>query len=30
MASQNGGHISKSEQTVLNQQENSVSRQIGK
>lgn len=30
MASQNGGHITKSEQTVLNQQENAVSRQIGK
>jgi hypothetical protein len=29
MASQNGGHITKSEQRVLNQQENSVSRQIG-
>lgn len=30
MASQNGGHIAKSEQKVLNQQENAVSRQIGK
>ena len=30
MASQNGGHITKSEQTVLNQQENAVSKQIGK
>jgi len=30
MASQNGGHIAKSEQHVLNQQENAVSRQIGK
>ncbi|SFA96964.1 hypothetical protein SAMN04515620_11052 [Collimonas sp. OK607] len=30
MAKQNGGHITKSEQTVLNQQENGVSRQIGK
>jgi len=30
MASQNGGHITKSEQRVLNQQENAVSRQIGK
>ena len=29
MASQNGGHITKSEQKVLNQQENSVSKQIG-
>jgi hypothetical protein len=29
MASQNGGHITKSEQRVLNQQENGVSRQIG-
>ena len=29
MASQNGGHITKSEQKVLNQQENAVSRQIG-
>jgi len=30
MASQNGGHITKQEQRTLNQQENSVSRQIGK
>jgi hypothetical protein len=30
MASQNGGHITRSEQKVLNQQENAVSRQIGK
>lgn len=30
MASQNGGHISKLEQRTLNQQENAVSRQIGK
>jgi len=30
MASQNGGHITKSEQRVLNQQENGVSKQIGK
>jgi len=30
MASQNGGHITKSEQHVLNQQENAVSKQIGK
>jgi hypothetical protein len=30
MASQNGGHITKSEQKVLNQQENVVSTQIGK
>jgi hypothetical protein len=29
MASQNGGHITQSEQRVLNQQENAVSRQIG-
>ena len=29
MASQNGGHITKSEQKVLNQQENKVSSQIG-
>jgi hypothetical protein len=29
MASQNGGHITKSEQRTLNQQENAVSRQIG-
>jgi len=30
MAKQNGGHITRSEQKVLNQQENAVSRQIGK
>jgi len=30
MASQNGGHITKSEQSVLNQQENAVSKQIGR
>ena len=30
MASQNGGHITKTEQKVLNQQENAVSKQIGK
>ena len=30
MASQNGGHVTKSEQHVLNQQENAVSNQIGK
>ena len=30
MASQNGGHITKQEQKTLNQQENAVSRQIGK
>ena len=30
MASQNGGHITKKEQTTLNQQENAVSKQIGK
>nr|WP_061537574.1 hypothetical protein [Collimonas arenae] len=30
MAAQNGSHITKSEQRTLNQQENSVSRQIGK
>ena len=30
MASQDGGHITKSEQKVLNQQENAVSNQIGK
>lgn len=30
MASQNGGHITKEEQKVLNQQENAVSKQIGK
>ena len=29
MASQNGGHITKAEQGVLNQQENGVSKQIG-
>jgi hypothetical protein len=29
MASQNGGHITKSEQRTLNQQENAVSQQIG-
>jgi hypothetical protein len=29
MASQNGGHITKSEQHTLNQQENGVSKQIG-
>ena len=29
MASQNGGHITKSEQKVLNQQESQVSKQIG-
>jgi hypothetical protein len=29
MASQNGGHITKSEQKTLNQQENGVSQQIG-
>lgn len=29
MASQNGGHITRSEQHVLNQQENQVSREIG-
>jgi hypothetical protein len=29
MASQDGGHITKPEQRVLNQQENGVSRQIG-
>lgn len=29
MASQNGGHITKPEQRVLNQQENAVSQQIG-
>jgi len=28
MASQNGGHITKQEQRVLNRQENAVSRQI--
>ena len=30
MAKQNGGHITKQEQKVLNQQENAVSREIGK
>jgi hypothetical protein len=30
MASQNGGHISKQQQKILNQQENAVSKQIGK
>ncbi len=30
MAKQNGGHISKPEQKVLNQQENGVSKKIGK
>lgn len=30
MASQNGGHITKAEQKVLNQQENKVSKKIGK
>lgn len=30
MASQNGGHITKTEQKTLNQQENAVSKQIGK
>ncbi len=30
MASQNGGHITRTEEGVLNQQENAVSRQIGK
>ena len=30
MAKQNGGHITKPEQKVLNQQENGVSRDIGK
>ena len=29
MASQNGGHITKGEKAVLNQQENAVSRKIG-
>jgi hypothetical protein len=29
MASQNGGHITKTEQRALNQQENGVSKQIG-
>lgn len=30
MAAQNGGHITRSEQRTLNQQENAVSRQIGR
>jgi coenzyme F420-reducing hydrogenase beta subunit len=30
MASQNGGHITRAEQRALNQQENAVSKQIGK
>jgi hypothetical protein len=30
MASQNGGHITKQEQRTLNQQENALSKQIGK
>ncbi len=30
MASQNGSHITKQEQRTLNQQENAVSKQIGK
>lgn len=30
MASQNGGHITQAEQHALNQQENAVSKQIGK
>jgi hypothetical protein len=30
MASQHGGHITKQEQKTLNQQENAVSKQIGK
>lgn len=30
MAAQNGGHITRSEQRALNQQENAVSRQIGR
>jgi len=30
MATQNGGHITKQEQRTLNQQENAVSRDIGK
>jgi hypothetical protein len=30
MASQNGGHITKQEQRTLNQQENAVSKEIGK
>ncbi len=28
MAAQNGGHITKSEQNVLNHQENAISKQI--
>ena len=30
MASTNGGHITKAEQRALNQQENQVSREIGR
>jgi hypothetical protein len=30
MASTNGGHVTKAEQRALNQQENQISRQIGK
>jgi hypothetical protein len=30
MAKQNGGHLNQSEQKVLNQQENGVSKEIGK
>jgi hypothetical protein len=30
LASQNGSHISKQEQKTLNQQENAISKQIGK
>jgi len=30
MASQNGGHITRQEQKTLNQQENAVSKQIGR
>lgn len=30
MAGQNGGHITKQERRTLNQQENAVSKQIGK
>jgi hypothetical protein len=30
MAKFNGGHITKTEQKMLNQQENAVSRQIGR
>ena len=30
MANRNGGHITKQEQRTLNQQENGVSKQIGK